>query len=77
LTRPICQASASRKHRSARNSSTRWTISAGVIDDFRHTAELDRFAIYVFDYGALVGFRLTVKHPERVTAVISLNGNSW
>ena len=50
---------------------------AGVIDDFAHTIGLDRFAIYVFDYGAPVGFRLALKHPERVTAIISQNGNAY
>jgi pimeloyl-ACP methyl ester carboxylesterase len=38
---------------------------------------LDRFAIYVFDYGAPVGFRLATRHPERVTAIISQNGNAY
>ena len=41
---------------------------AGVIDDFPHTIGLDRFAIYVFDYGAPTGFRLAMWHPERVAA---------
>ena len=50
---------------------------AGVIEDFTHTIGLDRFAIYVFDYGAPVGFRLALKHPERVTAIISQNGNAY
>jgi pimeloyl-ACP methyl ester carboxylesterase len=44
---------------------------ARVIDDFTHNLGLDHFAIYVFDYGAPVGFRLALKHPERVTAIIS------
>ena len=38
---------------------------------------LDRFAIYVFDYGAPVGFRLAMRHPERITAIISQNGNAY
>ncbi|MGO9058797.1 MAG: alpha/beta fold hydrolase, partial [Candidatus Binataceae bacterium] len=50
---------------------------AGVIHDFTHTIGLDRYAIYVFDYGAPVGFRLALKHPERVTAIISQNGNAY
>jgi pimeloyl-ACP methyl ester carboxylesterase len=37
----------------------------------------DRFAVYVFDYGAPTGFRLAVKHPERITAIISQNGNAY
>ena len=38
---------------------------------------IDRFAIYVFDYGAPTGFRLAIAHPQRVTAVISQNGNAY
>ena len=37
----------------------------------------ERFAIYVFDYGAPTGFRIAVKHPERITAIISQNGNAY
>jgi pimeloyl-ACP methyl ester carboxylesterase len=50
---------------------------AGVIDRFTETIALRRFAIYVFDYGAPTGFRLAVKHPERITALISQNGNAY
>jgi pimeloyl-ACP methyl ester carboxylesterase len=38
---------------------------------------LDRYAIYVFDYGAPVGLRLALAHPERITAIISQNGNAY
>ena len=38
---------------------------------------LHRFAMYVFDYGAPVGFRLAVRHPDRLTAIISQNGNAY
>lgn len=38
---------------------------------------LARFALYIFDYGAPVGLRLAVKHPERVTAIVSQNGNAY
>jgi len=48
-----------------------------VIDRFTEIAGLDRFAIYVFDYGAPVGFRLATYHPERVAAIISQNGNAY
>src|SRR5262245_53567530 len=41
---------------------------AGVIDRFTEIVGLDRFAVYVFDYGAPTGFRLAVRHPERITA---------
>jgi pimeloyl-ACP methyl ester carboxylesterase len=38
---------------------------------------LDRYAIYVFDYGAPTGFRLALEYPERITAIISQNGNAY
>jgi pimeloyl-ACP methyl ester carboxylesterase len=50
---------------------------AKVIGSFTQAVGLDRFAIYVFDYGAPVGFRLALAHPERITAVISQNGNAY
>src|SRR5262249_18558493 len=50
---------------------------ADTIDRFTETVGLDRYAIYVFDYGAPTGFRLAVKHPERITAIISQNGNAY
>jgi pimeloyl-ACP methyl ester carboxylesterase len=50
---------------------------AGVIDRFTQTIGLASYAIYVFDYGAPVGFRLALAHPERVTAIISQNGNAY
>jgi len=50
---------------------------ADTIDRFTETVGLDRYAVYVFDYGAPTGFRLAVKHPERITAIISQNGNAY
>ena len=50
---------------------------ARVIDGFTHVLGVQRNAIYVFDYGAPVGFRLALKHPERVAAIISQNGNAY
>jgi pimeloyl-ACP methyl ester carboxylesterase len=50
---------------------------AEVIDGFTEVVGLARYAIYVFDYGAPVGFRLALKHPERVTAIVSQNGNAY
>ena len=50
---------------------------AKVIGAFTNAIGLKRFAIYVFDYGAPVGFRLALAHPDRVTAIISQNGNAY
>src|SRR5215475_11103935 len=50
---------------------------ANVIDRFTEVIGLARFAMYVFDYGAPVGFRLAVRHPDRVTAIVSQNGNAY
>lgn len=50
---------------------------ARVIDRFTEVIGLKRYALYVFDYGAPTGFRLAVAHPERVTAIISQNGNAY
>ena len=50
---------------------------AKVIERFTEVIGLSRFAIYVFDYGAPTGFRLAVSHPERITAIISQNGNAY
>jgi pimeloyl-ACP methyl ester carboxylesterase len=48
-----------------------------VIDRFTEALSLDRYAVYVFDYGAPIGFRLAVAHPERVLAIVSQNGNAY
>ena len=50
---------------------------AEVIDRFTEVRGLGRYALYVFDYGAPVGFRLALHHPDRITAVISQNGNAY
>jgi pimeloyl-ACP methyl ester carboxylesterase len=50
---------------------------ADVIDRFTEVVGFDRFAVYVFDYGAPTGFRIATKHPDRVTAIISQNGNAY
>src|SRR5439155_9913814 len=50
---------------------------ARVIEVFAGKIGLQRYALYVFDYGAPVGFRLALAHPERVTAIISQNGNAY
>src|SRR5579863_3998299 len=50
---------------------------ADTVDRFTKTVGFDRYAVYVFDYGAPTGFRLAVKHPDRITAIISQNGNAY
>jgi pimeloyl-ACP methyl ester carboxylesterase len=50
---------------------------AKAIEGFTEAIGLENYAIYVFDYGAPVGFRLALAHPERITAVISQNGNAY
>ena len=50
---------------------------AEVIERFTEVIGLSRFAIYLFDYGAPTGFRMAVRHPERVSAIISQNGNAY
>jgi len=50
---------------------------ANVIDRFTEVIGLKRFAIYIFDYGAPVGLRIAVKHPERISAIVSQNGNAY
>jgi pimeloyl-ACP methyl ester carboxylesterase len=47
------------------------------IQRFADQLRLRRFAIYVFDYGAPVGYRLAVANPEKITAIISQNGNAY
>jgi pimeloyl-ACP methyl ester carboxylesterase len=50
---------------------------ANVIGRFTEVIGLGRFAVYVFDYGAPTGFRLAARHPDRITAIISQNGNAY
>jgi pimeloyl-ACP methyl ester carboxylesterase/alkylhydroperoxidase family enzyme len=50
---------------------------AEVVEDFTDAVGLTRYALYVFDYGAPVGFRLAVSRPERIAALISQNGNAY
>ena len=50
---------------------------AGTVQAFTDALGLTRYAIYVFDYGAPTGFRLAMSRPERVTAIISQNGNAY
>jgi pimeloyl-ACP methyl ester carboxylesterase len=50
---------------------------ARTLEAFTDALDLNRYAIYVFDYGAPTGFRLAMSHPERITAIISQNGNAY
>jgi pimeloyl-ACP methyl ester carboxylesterase len=50
---------------------------ARTIDRFTELVGFNRYAVYVFDYGAPTGFRLALKHPERISAIISQNGNAY
>jgi pimeloyl-ACP methyl ester carboxylesterase len=47
------------------------------IEAFTDALGLERYAIYVFDYGAPTGLRLAMHHPEKVTAIVSQNGNAY
>ena len=50
---------------------------AQITDAFLNAAGIQRYAIYVQDYGAPVGFRLFLKHPDKITAIVSQNGNAY
>lgn len=50
---------------------------ARTLEAFTDALKLTRYALYVFDYGAPTGFRLAVSRPERVTAIVSQNGNAY
>jgi len=50
---------------------------ARVVDGFTQAVGLSRYAIYVFDYGAPVGWRLAMVHPERISAIVTQNGNGY
>jgi pimeloyl-ACP methyl ester carboxylesterase len=50
---------------------------AEMIDRFIDKIGLRRFAIYIFDYGAPVGLRIALKHPDRISAIVSQNGNAY
>ena len=50
---------------------------ANAIDRFTEVIGLKRFAVYIFDYGAPVGLRIALKHPDRISAIVSQNGNAY
>lgn len=50
---------------------------ADVMERFTETLGLSRYALYIFDYGAPVGLRLAIRHPEQISAIVSQNGNAY
>lgn len=50
---------------------------AAITAEFTEALGLDRFALYIQDYGSPIGMRLALAHPERITAIISQNGNAY
>lgn len=50
---------------------------ADIVDHFLDRVGIDRYFVYMFDFGAPVGFRLALRHPERIRGVISQNGNAY
>jgi len=50
---------------------------AEVIDGFLDALGLTRYALYIFDYGAPIGLRLALRHPHRVSAIVTQNGNAY
>jgi pimeloyl-ACP methyl ester carboxylesterase len=62
---------------SARDFKYTFEAIAERIARFTEVIGLTKFAVYVFDYGAPTGFRIAMRHPERITAIISQNGNAY
>ena len=60
-----------------RNYTYSFDALAHTLEAFTDAVGLNRYAIYVFDYGAPTGFRLAMSHPERITAIVSQNGNAY
>src|SRR5262245_56438844 len=50
---------------------------AATLNAFTQVLKIKRFVLYVFDYGAPIGFRLAMAHPDRITAIVSQNGNAY
>ncbi|HET7344829.1 MAG TPA: alpha/beta hydrolase [Nitrososphaeraceae archaeon] len=50
---------------------------AEIVDKFVTQLGLERYSLYVMDYGAPIGYRLAVKHPEKIEALIIQNGNAY
>ncbi len=60
-----------------RNYTYTFEAIAKTINAFTEALNLTHYALYVFDYGAPTGFRLAMAHPDRVTAIVSQNGNAY
>lgn len=60
-----------------RNYTYSFEALASTIDSFTEVLGLGHYALYIFDYGAPTGLRLAMRHPERVTAIVSQNGNAY
>jgi pimeloyl-ACP methyl ester carboxylesterase len=59
------------------NGATTFERIADVMDRFTDVAGLERFSLYLFDFGSPVGFRLATRHPERVQGLVVQNGNAY
>jgi len=61
------------------NSQFKYTFEnlAQIVEQFTQVIQLKEYAIYIFDYGAPVGLRLALKHPDKIRAIISQNGNAY
>ena len=61
------------------NSTFKYTFEnlAQIVEQFTQVIQLKEYAIYIFDYGAPIGLRLALKHPDQITAIISQNGNAY
>jgi pimeloyl-ACP methyl ester carboxylesterase len=60
-----------------RNYKYSFAAIAKTIGAFTDALGLKRYALYVFDYGAPTGLRMALEHPERITAIVSQNGNAY
>jgi pimeloyl-ACP methyl ester carboxylesterase len=61
----------------ARNYKYSFEAIANTITAFTEAIQLNRYALYIFDYGAPTGLRMALTHPERITAIVSQNGNAY
>src|ERR1700722_5572614 len=61
----------------ARNYVYTFEALAKTIEAFTDALHLTKYALYIFDYGAPTGLRLAMAHPERVTGIVSQNGNAY